>query len=249
MREHSLVRDHRELMNDLAQGRFHVNVEVDNATGNGKHRFSVELPPEESMESFAARVRPFTMAREPVHWAKVIDALERLLDQHTLTQVVDLDDLRNHWTRIAEGKRKESHAYFFATENGRMSDVQIADLWLNSDALHSQTIESAIGNDTDLDQRYRAGAGVYARIGACVEDTFNVIAGLFDMGLIEMDMEVFTTQVTASPKYELNGQVFISPEGVPFPTDFSGPPDIAGWTPIHEDPEVVAALKKRAAAS
>ncbi|WP_202378055.1 hypothetical protein [Mycobacterium paraintracellulare] len=40
---HSLVRDNMELLNDAAHGTFHVNVEVNTKTGEGKHRFKRDL--------------------------------------------------------------------------------------------------------------------------------------------------------------------------------------------------------------
>jgi hypothetical protein len=65
---HSLVRDHSKVLNELASGTIQVHVQVNKATGEATHRFTMELPPEEAFESFAARLRPFTMRKEPVYW-------------------------------------------------------------------------------------------------------------------------------------------------------------------------------------
>jgi hypothetical protein len=64
---HSLVREHSKLLNELASGTIQVHVQVNKATGEAAHRFTMELPPEEAFESFAARLRPFTMRKEPVY--------------------------------------------------------------------------------------------------------------------------------------------------------------------------------------
>jgi hypothetical protein len=52
------------------------------------------------------------------------------------------------------------------TGSGQLSDVQLADLWLNSDALHTRQIQSGVGKDMSLNERYKAAVGVYSRIGA-----------------------------------------------------------------------------------
>ena len=164
---HSLVREQMELLADLASGTIKVNVLVDKKTGESEHRVLMELPPEEAFESFAARLRPFTMRKETVYWEVVLDALESLLSEETLAEVVDIDDLRKHWSNVVDGSQM-AQAYYVVTEKGKLTDVQLADLWLNSDALHTQLIQSAVGKDLSLNQRYQAAAGVYARIGACV---------------------------------------------------------------------------------
>jgi hypothetical protein len=50
----------------------------------------MELPPEEAFESLAARLRPFTMRKEPVYWETVLDALEKLLSPEVLAEVMEL---------------------------------------------------------------------------------------------------------------------------------------------------------------
>jgi hypothetical protein len=145
-------------------------VEWNQKTGDSKHRLQMTLPPEEQFESFAARIRPFTIGKEPVCWSSVLDALEKLLSAETLAELVDIDGFRAHSQERVEGS-KAAQAYYVITENGTITDMKLADLWLNSDALHTQQIQSAIGKDMSLTERYKAAAGVYSRIGVCVEDS------------------------------------------------------------------------------
>ena len=105
MLAHSLVRDNIELLNDAAHGTFHVNVEVNTKTGEGKHRFKRNLPPEEAFESLAARLRPFVMRKESVYWAVVLDSVEKLLSKETLTELVDIPSLREYWSTVVEGSQ------------------------------------------------------------------------------------------------------------------------------------------------
>jgi hypothetical protein len=48
--------DHPELLQEAAKGTITLAVELDQKTGEGKHRLQMTLPPEEQFESFAARI-------------------------------------------------------------------------------------------------------------------------------------------------------------------------------------------------
>jgi hypothetical protein len=140
-------------------------------TGEGTHPFRWNLPPEEAFESLAARLWPFVMCKESVYWEVVLDAVEKLLSKETLAEVGDTPSRREYWSAVVEGSQ-EAQAYFVMTESGKLPDVELADLWLNSDSLRTQPIKSGVGNDLNITERYRAAAGVCARIGACVQYTY-----------------------------------------------------------------------------
>ena len=236
---HSLVREHGQLLNDLGSGTVKVNIEVKKKTGEANHSMHMELPSEEAFESFAARVRPFLMSKEPVYWAVVLDALERLLSKETLAEIVDIEDLRTHWSKVVEGSQI-AQAFYVVTEKGKLTDMQLANLWLNSDALHTQIIQSEVGKSLSLNQRYQAAAGVYARIGACANNTLYLINHLVKEGLLELDPSVFTAPVIADTRIELPGKVKIysAEVGAELPADLSNlDPEV--WKPIHEDIELL----------
>jgi hypothetical protein len=153
---HSLVRDHSDLLSSAAQGTFTVHFELNHETGDSKHRLQLKLPPEEQFESFAARLRPFVMRKESVYWALVLDAVDKLLSKEALADLVGMQTLRDYWSEVVDGCQVVAQAYYVMTDSGQLSDVQLADLWLNSDALHTQPIRSAIGQDLSLNQRYQA---------------------------------------------------------------------------------------------
>ncbi|MBU8820110.1 hypothetical protein KL864_29950 [Mycolicibacterium goodii] len=235
--EHSLVRDHLPLLNEVAAGTRKLIVEVDTKTGEGRHRLRVELPPEEAFESLAARLRPFIMRKESVYWETVLDALESLLSAETLAEIVDIDTLRGYWCEVTQGA-KVAQAYYVMTESGQMTDVQLADLWLNSDALHTQPIHSAVGNELSLDSRYQAAAGVYARIGACVDYTFYLICSLHGEGLLELDASAFTEPVLAESTIDIEVKAYSAKIGsTPMPTSLHGL-DLSAWRLVHEDVEL-----------
>ncbi|MGB6764166.1 hypothetical protein [Mycobacterium sp.] len=240
---HSLVRNHLDLLSKTAQGTFTVHVEWNQGTGEGKHRLQMKLPPEEQFESFAARLRPFVMRKESVYWAAVLDALEKLLSKETLADLVDMQTLRDYWSEVVEGSQVAAQAYYVMTNSGQLSDVQLADLWLNSDALHTQPIQSAIGKDVSLSERYKAAAGVYSRIGACLQYTYIFIDHLVSEGLLELDRSAFTQQVVADCEIDEPTQAYCVPlGGAPMPTDLSEL-DLNKWKPVHEDPALGAVVQ------
>jgi hypothetical protein len=242
---HSLFRDHMDLLQAVADGTFKVKVIKDPETGEREQRLLIELPPEEAFESFAARLRPVTIRDEPVYWELVLDAIEALAPAEVRDEVIDIDSLRAAYAEVTQGK-KTAQAYFVMTQSGQMTDLQIADLWLYSDALHAQVINSAVGNDLGLDERYQAAAGVYARLGACVNATYNVIAHLAREGLIELDEAVFTERVTAETSIDRAIMGYSSEVGAPMPTDISDAlaldPEV--WRPIWKDFEQIIEARK-----
>lgn len=181
---HSLVCEQRELLQAVADGTFKISVKKDPETGEREVRSLKELPPEEALESFVARLRPFTMRDEPVYWESVLGAIEDLVPPEIRDEALDLTDLRAAFAGVTQVK-PQPQAYFVITESCQMSDLQIANLWLNSDALHAKAIKSAVGQDTNLDHRYQAATGVYARLVAAVSNTLALISGLVRVGLLE----------------------------------------------------------------
>ena len=240
--EHSLVREHLPLLNKVARGTFDLIIEVNKKTGESKHRLRLELPPEEAFESLAARLRPFTIGKESVYWAAVLNALEKLLSKETLAEIVDIESLRGYWSEAVEGS-KVAQAYYVMTESGQLTDVELANLWLNSDALHTQPIHSDVGKDLSLNERYQAAAGVYSRIGACMDYTFYLIAYLHGEGLIDLDASAFTEPVLAETTIDIEVKAYSAPVGsTPMPTGLAEL-DLSAWHPVHEDVELLTGGK------
>jgi hypothetical protein len=248
---HSLYREHMDLLQEVADGTFKIKTIKNTETGDYEQRLLMELPPEEAFESFAARLRPFTIRDEPVYWENVLDAIEGLTPQETLDEVIDIGQLREAWAGVTQGK-KTAQAYYVITQNGQLTDKQLAEDWLNSDALHAQVINSAVGNDLDLDERYQAAAGVYARLGAAVNSTYIVIKHLVDEGPLNLSKDVFTKPVTATTSIDvpLVGGYSAPAGSTAMPTDLVDPLDLnpEAWRPIYEQFEQIIKAKEEAEA-
>ena len=245
---HSLVRENMELLQRVAAGTFKFQVTRDIGTGERELRYQIELPPEEALESFAARLRPFTMRDEPVYWELVLDAIADLTPQAWLDDIVDLEGLRHVFAGITQGKNT-AQAYYVLTENGQQTDLQLAEAWLNADALHANPITSSVGNDLDLDERFRAAAGVYARLGAAVNAAFNLIGYLSEEGALALNPAIFTDQVTANTSIdEVIVGGYTAPAGsTPMPEQLSEAFSVndGAWRPIWEEFEEVIEERHR----
>ena len=91
---HSLAQN-RDSLRELAGFKFTANVALD-----GTFTTRRKLPDEEIFESLAARVRPFTLATEPIYSKTVFKALHRLLK----TSPVPLgDDINERLSRLEAG--------------------------------------------------------------------------------------------------------------------------------------------------
>lgn len=246
---HSLVRDHLKLLQAVADGSFKIRTVKNTETGEYEQRLLIELPPEEAFESLAARLRPFTMRDEPVYWELVLDALEGLTSQETRDEIIDIEQLRAAFSAVTEG-RKTPQAYSVITEAGNLTDKELAHDWLNSDALHAKAIKSAAGSGLDLNRRYQAAAGVYTRLGAAMDATYNVIAYLVTEGLLDLDTEVFSKRVIAETSIDVKlvGGYSAPVGSTPMPTNLVDPTDLdPAWTPIHEDFEQIIQSEQAAA--
>lgn len=243
---HSLIRDRMKLLQAVADGTFKFQVTKDPETGEREQRFLLELPDEEALESFAARLRPFTIRDERVYWEAVLDAIADLTPQDLLDEVIDIEDLRKVFADITTGK-KSAQAYYVMTDSGQLSDMELADLWLNSDALHAQVINSAVGKELGLDERFRAAAGVYARLGAAVSSALALITYLVGEGVLELDQSVFSERVLAETSVnDVMAVGYSAPAGsTPMPTDMSEFTSLdPNWRPIWEEFEEIIEARK-----
>jgi hypothetical protein len=244
---HSLYREHMDLLQQVADGTFKIITIRNTDTGVHEQRLVMELPPEEAFESFVARLRPFTMRDELVYWENVLDAIEGMTPQETLDGVIDVGQLRESWAGVTQGK-KTAQAYYVMTQSGQLTDKQLAEDWLNSDALHAQAINSAVGNDLDLEERYQAAAGVYARLGAAVNSTYLVVKHLVDDGLLNLSEDVFTKAVTATTTIDMQlvGGYSAPVGATPMPTNLVDAleMDSESWSPIHEEFEQIIAARE-----
>jgi hypothetical protein len=132
---HSLVREHGELMREVADGTMRVQIQLNTRTGEADHRIQMEFPPEEALESLAARLRPLILDSEDIHYSKVFDAIEDLVGADKLDEIVDVQWWRAFWSERVDGSLA-AQAYYMTTDNGTVTDRRLMYSWLYSDLVH-----------------------------------------------------------------------------------------------------------------
>ncbi len=108
--------------------------------------------------------------------------------------------------------------------------------------LHAQVIESEVGNDLGFDERYQAAASVYARLGAAVNGTYNLLAHLVRDEHITLNKEAFREPVMTKTTIDVRMEAaYTAPAGsTPMPTRSrrrigTG----SGWTPVYQEFEQI----------
>lgn len=107
----------------FAQGK--LDFLVDPVTGEAE--LTTVLPPEEQLESAAARARPFILKSDPVHHGKVTNAIRRALHvAATSEHDGDLKNLQKQW-RSLDPDNTNVRGYSVQTndtESGITSDIE-----------------------------------------------------------------------------------------------------------------------------
>lgn len=222
---HSLAADPQVLL-DLNRGELKVVLEQD-----GTARLCQKYPPEEQLESLAARVRPVMLDKEPVYLPGVLKALGYFL-RETPEQLETCQALRQQWENIDPrgGKlaayRVEHNRTDGTTGTSVASDSALALAWLYGDVIHA---DPQTTGDISLDERYRSAAHAVARIAVFVRDVLGFILWLHDEQLLQISDMVLQEQVVVeNPDRDQIGRAFTAPLGTEMPAP--GKPFGDAWT-------------------
>jgi hypothetical protein len=237
VRAHSLAADPGTL-EALAKPKWHIV--VDDRTGVAT--VTRHLPPEESVESLAARVRPLILQRDPVHYGKVLNAVGLLLQNNpdAADALLYVKWLRGQWSAI-NSESDESRAY--SIQKGRVdgegptsdiSDNSLAFAWFYGDVVHADAARRDSARDFNVVDRFEAAVHVVARIAWLTLATLNFIEQLRDAGQLKTDDWAFEEEVVVGvTEITREANVLVAPEGTPKPEslheDFSDQ-----WKPLSE---------------
>ena len=162
-----------------------------------------DLPPEEVLESAAARVRPLILNDEPSYSLGTVKALSYFLrEQSSPPSVVSyLQRLTTLWKSF-DSRSTESAAYL--VQVGRvdgsepttsLSDTELAYAWIYGDVVHGDPERLSATQRHGVRERYRAAAPVVCRIMRAALVTLDFIEQLRELGLLELDDDVFERAV------------------------------------------------------
>lgn len=237
VRAHSLASD-PDALESLTNPKW--NMVVDQRTGTAT--VTRHLPPEELVESLAARVRPLILQRDPVHYGKVLNALGLLLrgNADAAEALAYVKWLRRRWSDI-NSDSDEIRAY--SIQKGRVdgegptsdiSDNSLAFAWFYGDVVHADAARRNAARDFNVVDRFEAAVHVVARIAWLAHATLNFIEQLRDAGHLETNGWVFDEDVVVGvTEITQEANVFIAPVDTPQPEsvheDFSDQ-----WKPLAQ---------------
>ena len=239
IRAHSLAQD-AKLLVELQHPRFTVHMDAT----TGATRVTTALPPEEQVESAAARVRPLILNGEDTYHGTVMKALSYFVNKAGLTGDITgtLAALKQQWSQI-DPHGKEGGHYEVRVQKGdeaesRINDNALAFSWIYGDVVHADTDRREEGRVFGVEERYAAAVPVVVQLMMLAMVTLTTVEwmnanGAFpDLGDVFEEAVVFTeqelaveTNVFVAP-YDENGKLPKLPE--------MGEEYGEGWLPFSE---------------
>ncbi|MGV9976508.1 hypothetical protein ACWDUH_02380 [Micromonospora wenchangensis] len=186
---------------------------------SGKATMSWDLPDEETLDSLAARCRPFLLKGDPVYHAKVTNALGFFIQDAPDAIREDHRKIRESWRPLDPGDRRtlgyESRTGFVAGELGELvTDKELAYAWLYGDLVHADDGADDRVHGHDIDARFQAGALLIANVAVRAIGTLNFLRHLQREGYTGLEEGVFTERVIARTRRDLTLAKFaIAPVG------------------------------------
>ncbi|MCL7496086.1 hypothetical protein M8I34_32480 [Streptomyces sp. MCA2] len=207
-----------------------INVRVH----NGEVRIRYELPPEEVVESAAARLRPILLNDEDCFHMKVLSALGYIC--RAVAQDAEwIRNARAEWrARVSPSPREESGYWSMVSDSatGEERDLDahgLAMAWLYGDVVHHLAERRREGDAFGLLDRFRAAVPLVAWGMVGTIELLNYIRALNEAGLLQLRQEVFDEQVALeSTVWEEPAEMYYAPVGAEAPSLASSPmPE--GW--------------------
>lgn len=219
---HSIVQDWDELLRH-AHGGFDGYFDL-----AGRMTITRRLPADEEVfESLASRVRPLTVKSEPLYYAKVFDAIERLVGEADVEDALRtrLRALRRAWDASEiQGTQIQAYSVQSARIDGTeatniVSDTQLAAAWLYADLVHAD----AQGPKREalafsFRERYAAAVRVFSHMAALTVATKQLVESLRDARLLTVDDSAWEEDVTVSASELVEeARAFVAPLGSEMP--------------------------------
>lgn len=229
--KHSLLQD-LDNMTKLAQGGFDMRIAAD-----GTGEWAINLPPEEQMESLAARVRPVLLQDEWVHHGKVLNAVAGLVPDLPAAAKEHRKFLQSEWKKI-DDQSVELRAYSVQRldEHGQESqavDTVLAWAWFYGDVVHASPARLARAGDIGVFERYQAACTLVARIVWLTIETYTLILGLHHAELLDIDPKLLEADVVVTEPNQVRKIVLRSaPLETEIPASLKDPLDPT-WAPFN----------------
>lgn len=227
---HSLASD-RDRLRALSSGTMKLTVSP------GVTTLRIEYPPEEQIESAAARVRPLML--DDVSLPNVLKALTSLTAGTDDRELVEAwaTAVRARWNRRTGRVPNDRGGYVAMLEDtstgetGQTDQIELARAWIYGDVVHHDPDHLERTRAWGVGERFRAAVPMvaYAMIEAI--DVLENIRELERRALIHVAPEAWRTAVLAENPYEREAVVHVGAPGAPMPSGASNPLS-ADWTKL-----------------
>lgn len=239
IRAHSLAQDAKLLM-ELQNPKMTIHFTPE----TGDMRVTMKVPPEEQVESAAARVRPLILNTEDTYHAKVMNALLYFAQKAGLsaTGLESIREMKRQWAKTNPKGKSLGFYEVRVQKNGepetRISDNALAFSWIYGDVVHADTERREEGKAFGVEERYRAAVPVVVRlmmlamVTLTITERLNADGMLPDLGgVFEEDVVVTETEIAVKTQvfvaeYDENGKI---PEPPDMDQEFG-----EGWVPFAE---------------
>lgn len=227
---HSLAAD-RNALRTFATG----SMKIEFRPAEGKTFITQTMPPEEQLESAAARVRPLILQTDSTYLDKVLKAIAFLVrEDDELARRTRL--IRDDWKKLNNPKvAAGSYARVMderGIESDSLSDVELAHAYIYGDVVHHDTKRLAETAAFGVRARYQAAAVIVPRLMLQALATFDVIMRARSRKLILLPEELFTSEVVATETtIRREAEVHVAEAGTEPPGSMTEPFG-AGWAKV-----------------
>ncbi|MFG2402634.1 hypothetical protein [Streptomyces lydicus] len=226
---HSLAQD-RDALQRLA------NVEWNIVSDGQKITVRQELPPEELVESAAARIRPLLLKGEHCHYDKALTAIAYFVRDGSIPAQVKA--LRAQWRERVEEGGARAGGYQVTVHDpatgrqGEMNDISLAHAWIYGDVVHHDADRRAGADPFGLQERFRAAVPLIAWTTLATIGLLDSIRALHAAQRLELSPAALDQPVVlAETTFTEEVKVYTAPVGTAPPADAAAPfPE--GWSEL-----------------
>lgn len=212
IRAHSLAQD-TKLLTELQNPKMTVHYVAE----TGEMKVTMAVPPEEQIESAAARVRPLILNDEDTYHAKVMNALLYFAQQAGVSKngLESLRELKRQWGAV-NPKGKSLGFYEVRVQKPgeaetRISDNALAFSWIYGDVVHADSTRREEGQAFGVDERFRAAIPVVVRLMILAMVTLTLIERLKSDGILPDLGEIFEEEVVVGKsEIALKTEVYVA---------------------------------------
>lgn len=186
-----------------------------------------------------ARLRPFILQRDPIHYGKVLTSIGYLLNEEDrVTAAPTLDGLRKSWNKVASPSDEVGAYSVHVTQTGGETSVMNADrlafAWIYGDTIHADPIHQSSAEVFGIQERFRAATGIVAGLIINTIATLNVVLALNEGGRLTITGSVLDRDVVVKTADYRQEVAFYLGEPDAEPPSRLDEPLGAQWTPVGE---------------